>query len=110
MREHAVLRRALLVYSGVATRLPGNPSSIAPDALQKTAKLFRAFDGEYHENKLEEAYIFPAVKKSGGEAASYADILITQHDRGREITDYIINVTARSATWKILLAKTLFAS
>jgi hemerythrin-like domain-containing protein len=93
MREHGVLRRALLVYTAAATKLHSNPSSIPPDALQKTAKLFRAFGEEYHENKLEEAYIFPAVKQAGGEAATYPDILVTQHNRGREITDYIINVT-----------------
>jgi hemerythrin-like domain-containing protein len=93
MREHGVLRRALLVYSAAAMKVRGNPSSIPPDALQKTAKLFRAFGEEYHEKKLEEAYIFPAVRKVGGEAASYPDILVAQHNRGREITDYIITVT-----------------
>jgi hemerythrin-like domain-containing protein len=93
MREHGVLRRALLVYSAAAMKLRVSPSSIPPDALQKTAKLFRAFGEEYHEKKLEEAYIFPAVKKVGGDAASYPDILIAQHNRGREITDYIISIT-----------------
>lgn len=93
MREHGVLRRALLVYSSAAIKLRANASTIAPDALQKTAKLFRAFGEEYHEKKLEEAYIFPAVKKLGGEASSYPDILVAQHNRGREITDYIISVT-----------------
>ncbi|MGH9966437.1 MAG: hemerythrin domain-containing protein [Pyrinomonadaceae bacterium] len=93
MREHGVLRRALLVYSAAAIKLRGNPSAVAPDALQKTAKLFKAFGEEYHEKKLEEAFIFPAVKKGGGEAASYPDILVVQHNRGREITDYIISVT-----------------
>jgi hemerythrin-like domain-containing protein len=93
MREHGVLRRALLVYSAAAIKLRANASSIAPDALQKTAKLFRAFGEDYHEKKLEEAYIFPAVRKVSGEAASYPDILVTQHNRGREITDYIIGVT-----------------
>jgi hemerythrin-like domain-containing protein len=93
MREHGVLRRALLVYSAAATKLRANASSIAPDALQKTATLFRAFGEEYHEKKLEEAYIFPAVRKVGGEAASYPDILVAQHNRGREITDYIISIT-----------------
>jgi hemerythrin-like domain-containing protein len=93
MREHGVLRRALLVYSAAATKLRSNPGTITPDALQKTAKLFRAFGEEYHEKKLEEAYIFPAVKKAGGEAASYPDILVTQHNRGREITEYIIAIT-----------------
>src|SRR5215218_2141370 len=57
MREHGILRRALLVYSAAAVKLRANPSTIFPDALQKTAKLFRAFGEEYHEKKLEEAYI-----------------------------------------------------
>ena len=92
MREHGILRRALLVYSATAIKLRANASSIAPHALEKTAKLFRAFGEEYHEKKLEEAFIFPAVKKRGGEAANYPDILVAQHDRGREITDYIISV------------------
>ena len=93
MREHGVLRRALLVYSAAAIKLRGNPAAIAPDALAKTAKLFRDFGEQYHEKKLEEAYIFPAVKEAGGEAASYVDVLVVQHNRGREITDYIIGVT-----------------
>jgi hemerythrin-like domain-containing protein len=93
MREHGVLRRALLVYSEAAAKLRSTPSAVSPDALQKTAKLFRAFGEEYHERKLEEAYIFPAVKKAGGQAAGYADILVVQHNRGREITDYILAVT-----------------
>jgi hemerythrin-like domain-containing protein len=93
MREHGVLRRALLVYSASAVKLRGNASAVAPDALQKTAKLFKAFGEEYHEKKLEEAFIFPAVKKAGGEAATYPDVLVVQHNRGSEITDYIISVT-----------------
>ena len=60
---------------------------------RRTAKLFKAFGEEYHGRKLEEAFIFPAVKKAGGEAAIYPDVLVVQHNRGREITDYIISVT-----------------
>jgi hemerythrin-like domain-containing protein len=93
MREHGVLRRALLVYTAAANRLRANPASVPPDALRKTARLFRTFGEDYHEKKLEEPYIFPAVKKAGGPAASYPDILVVQHDRGREITDYILSVT-----------------
>jgi hemerythrin-like domain-containing protein len=96
MREHGVLRRALLVYSAVAPRLRSASSSVPPDAVQKTAKLFRAFGEDYHEKKLEETYIFPAVKQAGGQAARYPDILIVQHQRGREITDYILAVTRES--------------
>jgi hemerythrin-like domain-containing protein len=36
------------------------------------------------------------VKKAGGPAAGYPDILIVQHARGREITDYLIGVTKGS--------------
>ena len=93
MREHGVLRRALLAYSEAAVKLRSGPSAVAPGALQKTAKLFRAFGEEYHERKLEEVYIFPAVKKAGGPPAAYPDILVAQHARGREITDYILALT-----------------
>jgi hypothetical protein len=55
MREHGVLRRALLVYFEVVPKLRRDASSIPPDALPKTAKLFRAFGEEYHEKKLERA-------------------------------------------------------
>jgi len=84
MREHGVLRRALLVYTATATKLRGDHASIPAEALQKTATLFRDLGEEYHEKKLEEAYIFPAVKKAGGLAATYADILIAQHARAGE--------------------------
>src|SRR5882724_3697833 len=43
MREHGVLRRALLIYSAVAPRLRSDSSSVPSDAVQKTAKLFRTF-------------------------------------------------------------------
>jgi hypothetical protein len=43
MREHGVLRRALLVYTESAVWLRRNPGSVPPDALTKTAKLFRSF-------------------------------------------------------------------
>ncbi len=93
MREHGILRRALLVYSALANKLRANTASVPPDTLQKTARLFRAFGEDYHEKKLEEPYIFPVVKRAGAPAASYPDILVVQHNRGREITDYILSVT-----------------
>lgn len=93
MREHGVLRRALFVYSEAATRLRSNPPAVAPDVLARTAKLFRAFGEDYHEKKLEEMFIFQPVKWKGGQAAGLTDVLIAQHSRGREITDYILAVT-----------------
>jgi hemerythrin-like domain-containing protein len=96
MREHGVLRRILIVYSEAAARLRDNPAGVPPDALQRAAKLFRDFGEEYHEKKLEETYIFPAVRSAGGQASIYPDILIEQHRRGRQITDYILSVTQQT--------------
>jgi hemerythrin-like domain-containing protein len=93
MREHGILRRALLVYQESATRLRQDPKTVPPDALEKTANLFRVFGEEYHEKKLEEVFIFPTVKKSPGTAAHYVDILLAQHSRGREITDYVLSIS-----------------
>jgi hemerythrin-like domain-containing protein len=95
MREHGVLRRALLVYIETVPKLRANPAGLDAGAVARTARLFRSFGEDYHERKLEEAHIFPAVKKAGGPAAAYVDVLIAQHDRGREITDYIISVAGK---------------
>ena len=93
MREHGVLRRALIVYRETAAKLKQDPASVPAEALEKTALLFRVFGEDYHEKKLEEAYILPVVKKFRGPAADFADVLVAQHVRGREITDYILSVT-----------------
>jgi hemerythrin-like domain-containing protein len=95
MREHGVLRRALLVYIETVPKLRAYPGAIDARALAQTAKLFRNFGEDYHERKLEEAHIFPALRKAGGSATGYVDVLIAQHNRGREITDYILAVTDR---------------
>jgi hemerythrin-like domain-containing protein len=94
MREHGILRRALLVYQESATKLRQDPASVPPDALEKTANLFRVFGEDYHEKQLEEIYIFPTVKKAPGSgAAAYVDILLAQHVRGREITDHLLSIS-----------------
>ena len=94
MREHGILRRALLVYTECAWRMRQDLASVPPEALDKTAQLFRVFGEEYHEKKLEETHIFPALKKTPNPAAVYVDVLTAQHARGREITDYILAQTA----------------
>jgi len=93
MREHGILRRALLVYQESAVRLRQDPASVPPDTLEKTANLFRVFGEEYHEKQLEEVFIFPAVKKTTNAATAYVDILLLQHARGREITDYLLSIS-----------------
>lgn len=93
MREHGVLRRALLVYAESVPRIRSNAGAVDATALYKTAQLFRDFGENYHERMLEEQHIFPVVSKGRGEAAKYPAILTAQHARGREITDYIMTVT-----------------
>jgi hemerythrin-like domain-containing protein len=94
MREHGVIRRALLVYSEVVPKLRQNAGAVDAAALQQTAKLFRTFGEDYHERMLEEQHIFPLIRKQGAELKRYADILTAQHQRGREVTDYVLAVTS----------------
>jgi len=93
MREHGVLRRALLVYHLTAARLRTNPAAVSPEALNATAKLFRTFGEDYHERQLEEPHIFPVVQQLSPAAARLVNTLLAQHRRGREITDYIAGET-----------------
>jgi hemerythrin-like domain-containing protein len=93
MREHGILRRALLVYQEAAVKLRLDATSVPPDVLEKAANLFRVFGEDYHEKQLEEVFIFPAVKKVPGAAAGYVDVLLAQHVRGREITDYLLSIS-----------------
>src|SRR5689334_8500608 len=53
MREHGVLRRALLVYTEAAASIRAG-TQVDAAALNKTARLFRAFGEDYHERQLEE--------------------------------------------------------
>jgi hemerythrin-like domain-containing protein len=98
MREHGVLRRCLLVYSETATLLRGKAAAEVLDGLRKTAGLFRSFGEDYHEKKLEEAFLFPAIKHAGHAASPLVDVLATQHRRGGEITEYILSATRRVKT------------
>jgi hemerythrin-like domain-containing protein len=93
MREHGVIRRALLVYYELIPQLRQQPLKVNAAALQQTAKLFRTFGEDYHERMLEEQHIFPMVRKHGPEFQKYVDTLTEQHNRGREITDYVLAVT-----------------
>jgi hemerythrin-like domain-containing protein len=92
MREHGLLRRALLAYAACSQRLRSSKDSSLPETIVKIAKLFRSFGEDYHERKLEEAHIFPILKKNGG-AGDYPDILTAQHNLGRKITDYILKAS-----------------
>lgn len=95
MREHGLIRRALLVYGEAARRARTGPKTLPLARLGETATLFREFAEDYHERGLEEAHIFPVVRKLKVPAAKLPDVLLAQHQRGREITDYVRRLAAR---------------
>src|SRR5947209_4107353 len=96
MREHGVLRRVLLVYRQTAVRLRAG-AKIDLKQIRHAAQLFRDFGENYHERMLEQAYVFPSLRKAESPTAPLVNILVAQHDRGRDITDYIRNVTHKNA-------------
>lgn len=96
MREHGVIRRVLVVYRESAARLRAKPASVPADALQKAAKLMRTFAEDYHEKRLEEDNIFPVLVKRGGALEDAVRTLTAQHQRGREITEYVLAVTQKT--------------
>jgi hemerythrin-like domain-containing protein len=97
MREHGVIRRGILAYRNMALKLRSKPASLDPDLLRRAATQFRTFGEDYHEKALEETHIFPTIKRVGGPAAAYVDVLIAQHQRGRELTDYILGIAGKGA-------------
>jgi hemerythrin-like domain-containing protein len=96
MREHGVIRRVLVVYREAASRLRLNARTIPASALQRAASLMQTFGEDYHERALEEAHLFPAVRKAGGPAATLVETLVAQHERGREITSYVLSVSKQA--------------
>jgi hemerythrin-like domain-containing protein len=95
MREHGVLRRALIVYAELASRLQAGRRDLNLAALADAAKLFREFGENYHERILEEQYVFPEVRKTGGPNEKLVEVLLAQHQRAREITAYLERIGAR---------------
>lgn len=91
MREHGVLRRILVAYRETAAMIRAS-TRFDVAALADAAELFRVFGEDYHEHKLEEEHVFPAVKKAGGPAAALIDTLLQQHQRGREINHFLIDI------------------
>ena len=78
------------------TTSEGNGGGRGPDARARRASP-RSAGEDYHERALEEQYVFPRESQLKGEAARLPDVLKTQHERGRAITDYILAVTVRGS-------------
>jgi hemerythrin-like domain-containing protein len=90
MREHGVLRRALLIYEEAVRRIEAGKATPAED-INRTAMLISDFIENYHE-KNEEQYLFPLFERAGKEL-DLVRTLLHQHDVGRSITAGIITLT-----------------
>ncbi len=86
MREHGVLRRALLVYGEADRRIAAN-QEFPVEAVAGAARLVRTFVEDYHE-KLEEDYLFPRFQKART-LVDLVQVLAEQHQKGRTLTSDI---------------------
>lgn len=87
MREHGVLKRVLLAYDEVIRRIRAN-RDLPPQTVTDSANIIRKFIEEYHE-KLEENHLFPRFRKAG-KLVDLVNVLQTQHEAGRRITDRVL--------------------
>ncbi len=92
MREHGVLRRILLLYEDLHKKL-NDRADVQWSMVDACAAVIRSFVEDYHE-KLEEQYVFPAVRKTG-KLTALVDVLLRQHQAGRKLTDTVIQIAHR---------------
>jgi hemerythrin-like domain-containing protein len=95
MREHGVLKRIMLVYDEAERRLLSPRTDVSPDAIHQSASLIRSFIEDYHE-KLEEDHLFPRYRKAN-RLVDLVDVLTTQHQAGRKVTEHILQLATNSA-------------
>jgi len=92
MQEHGLLNRILLIYDHVRGQIAGNQAPNLP-ALNASAGIIRSFVEDYHE-KQEEQYLFPRFQKAGV-LADLVQVLLQQHNAGRNITSRIMQITTQ---------------
>ena len=87
MREHGVLKRVLLCYREMITRVQAGEPLDAQD-LHDAALIIHDYIEGFHEG-LEEGYVFPRLVQAG-RLASTVTTLLVQHARGRVITQFLL--------------------
>jgi hemerythrin-like domain-containing protein len=83
MREHGVLRRLLLIYDELGSRLR-HGSDFPLATLTRASDLIRSFIQDYHE-KDEEDYLFTRFNQAG-KMVELVKVLYRQHEAGRKVT------------------------
>lgn len=95
MREHGILKRVLLAYDEIIRRIHSR-QDFSPHAVTDGATIIRKFIEDYHE-KLEEDHLFPRFRKAG-KLVDLVDVLYTQHQAGRRLTDRILHTASSLKT------------
>jgi hemerythrin-like domain-containing protein len=90
MREHGLLKRILLIYDEVRSRIAENKEFASANVLD-SANIIRTFIEQYHE-KLEEEYLFPRFRKQNM-LVDLVNTLEEQHQAGRRVTERIITLS-----------------
>jgi hemerythrin-like domain-containing protein len=105
MREHGLLKRILLIYDEVRSRI-ATQRDFSPEAVVNSAKIIRNFIEQYHE-KLEEDYLFPRFREHNL-LIELVDVLQQQHQAGRGVTEQILALaSAKNKADKQKLADSL---
>ncbi len=87
MQEHGLIERILLIYDEGARRIE-KAEAIDLAIVTGAAGIVRRFVEDYHERQ-EEQSVFPRLKAAGREQELVATLLV-QHQRGRQLTDEIV--------------------
>lgn len=91
MREHGVLKRILLAYRNVLDRQAAN-RPVPAAAVHDGATIIHDYIEGFHEG-LEEAYVFPPLRRVG-QLVETVDTLLVQHARGRRLTQRVLDTTS----------------
>jgi hemerythrin-like domain-containing protein len=92
MQEHGVLRRLLLLYDAMGSRL-SQGGEVPLEVIQEATGIIRRFVEDYHE-KDEEAYLFTRFEKAG-KLVDLVKVLYQQHQAGRKLTDALQGLLSR---------------
>jgi hemerythrin-like domain-containing protein len=95
MREHGVLDRVLLIYEAAIRKLRRN-EDFDPAVVTDSAGIVRDFIENYHE-KSEEQHVFPRFKQAG-QMVALVDVLLAQHQAGRQVTAEILKSAPNART------------
>jgi hemerythrin-like domain-containing protein len=87
MREHGVLKRVLLCYREMISRVQAGGRLPAQD-LRDAALIIHDYIEGFHEG-LEEGYVFPRLR-AAGQLTDTVTTLLMQHARGRVITQFLL--------------------